>query len=161
MTSEAGRGSTTAAQDGFWNLVTARREGVLATVTPDGAPQLSNVLYAVDVEARTIRVSTTAGRAKARNLERNQRAALHVAGENFWQYAVAHAEADLSAVATTPGDAATEELFAVHSVFYGSLDRAAFDQEMIENRRLVVRLRVTRLTGVDTGAGRRPAGNEG
>ena len=146
----------TAEQDELWALIAGRRQGVLATVSTDGAPQLSNVLYATDPDTRLVRVSTTADRAKARNLARNPRAALHVAGDDFWQYAVAHATAEVSPVATTIGDAGTDELHAVHSSFYGALDRAAFDEEMIHNRRLVLRLHVSRLTGVITSAGRRP-----
>jgi PPOX class probable F420-dependent enzyme len=145
-----------AGQDDLWALVAARQQGVLATVTGDASPQLSNVLYVPDSAARVIRISTTADRAKARNLARNPRAALHVAGDDFWQYAAAHGAATLSDVATTPGDPATDELFTVHSAFYGTLDRAAFDQEMIRNHRLVLRLHVTRLTGVITKSGRRP-----
>jgi len=36
----------------------------------------------------------------------------------------------------------------VHSAFYGELDEQAFFEQMIEARRLVVRLRVKRLYGV-------------
>jgi hypothetical protein len=36
----------------------------------------------------------------------------------------------------------------VHSTFYGELDEAEFFQQMIDARRLVVRLRVRRLYGV-------------
>jgi PPOX class probable F420-dependent enzyme len=140
----------------LWQLVAGRGQGVLATINSDGSPQLSNILYVPDPAERVVRISTTADRAKARNLARDPRAALHVAGENFWQYAVAHGTADLSPVAATPGDPSTDELFAVHSVFYGGLDRAAFDAEMVANKRLVVTLRVTRLRGVMTSSGRRP-----
>ena len=145
-----------ASQDDLWALVAARQQGVLATVTGDAGPQLSNVLYVPDAVARIVSISTTADRAKARNLARNPRAALHVAGDDFWQYAVAHAAVTLSDVAATHGDPASDELFAVHSAFYATLDRPAFDQEMIRNHRLVLRLHVTRLTGVITKSARRP-----
>jgi hypothetical protein len=59
-------------------------------------------------------------------------------------------------MASAPGDAACDELFTVHSAFYGTLDRAAFDEDTIRSRRLVLRLKVKRLTGVMTGQGRRP-----
>jgi PPOX class probable F420-dependent enzyme len=145
-----------ATDDELWAMIAGRRQAVLATVNRDGSPQLSNVLYVPDSATRAVRISTTADRIKARNLARNPAAALHVAGEDFWQYAVAHATAQLSPVAAAPGDPATEELFAVHSAFYGTLDRAAFDEEMIRNHRLVLRLQVSRLTGVITDRGRRP-----
>jgi PPOX class probable F420-dependent enzyme len=143
-------------QDDLWALAATRQHGVLVTVTGDASPQLSNVLYVPDAASRVVRISTTADRAKARNLIRNPQAALHVAGDDFWQYAVAHGTATLSDIASGLGDPATDELFSVHSAFYGALDRPAFDQEMIGNRRLVVRLHVTRLTGIITASGRRP-----
>jgi PPOX class probable F420-dependent enzyme len=143
-------------QDELWELVTASQQGVLATVKVDGSPQLTNVLYVADPATRVIRVSTTADRAKARNLARDPRAALHVSGEDFWHYAVAEGPVTLSEVASIPGDDAIEELLEVHSCFYGEIDRAAFDEEMITNQRLVIRLQVTYLYGVMVKTGRRP-----
>jgi PPOX class probable F420-dependent enzyme len=75
--------------DRLLGLIAENREGVLATIAADGRPQLSNVLYTWDAGERIARISTTADRAKARNLERDPRAALHVSGDHFWQYAVA------------------------------------------------------------------------
>ncbi len=145
-----------AGQRELWELVTRRQQGVLATIKADGAPQLTNVLYVADPATRVVRVSTTADRAKGRNLARDPRAALHVSGEDFWHYAVAEGPVTLSEVASIPGDDAIGELLDVHSSFYGEIDRAAFDEEMITNRRLVVRLQVTRLYGVMVTTGRRP-----
>ncbi len=85
---------------------------------------------------------------KARILGRDPRAALHVPGDHFWAYAVAECDAELSEVASSPGDAACRELLEVHSTFYGELDEDAFFDQMITARRLVVRLRVKRLYGV-------------
>ena len=99
---------------------------------------------------RTVRISTTADRIKTHNLARDPRAALHVSGEDFWQYAVAHPVAQISPVASTSHDPTTDDLAALHSSFYGQLDRTSFDEEMIRNRRLVIRLTVDRLTGVIT-----------
>lgn len=131
------------------DLIANRREAILAGVTRDGYPHLTNVLYMWDAEQRIARVSTTADRVKARILRRNPRAALHVPGDHFWSYAVAECDAELSEVAATPGDAACRELAEVHSAVLGrSLDQSAFFTEMIEARRLVVALRVRRLYGV-------------
>jgi PPOX class probable F420-dependent enzyme len=143
-------------EDELWELVAANQQGVLATVKGDGSPQLSNVLYVADPATRTVRVSTTADRAKGRNLTRDPRAALHVSGEDFWHYAVAEGPVTLSDVAAIPGDDAVEELLEVHSFFYGEIDRAAFEEEMITNQRLVVRLQVTHLHGVMVKTGHRP-----
>jgi PPOX class probable F420-dependent enzyme len=141
----------------LWQIIASRQHGVLATTRADGAPQMSNVLYVPEDATHVLRLSTTADRFKSRNLERDPRAALHVAGDDFWQYAVAQGAVTLSEVAATPGDAATDELFAVHSTFYGQLDRDTFDDEMIRNQRRVVRLHIASLYGVISTGGRRPA----
>ena len=145
-----------ASEDDLWRQVVAGQQGVLATVAREGRPQLSNVLYLADAASRVLRISTTARRVKARNLARDPRAALHVSGGDFWQYAVAEGTATLSAVASVPDDDACRELLAVHSAFYGELELGAFCQEMIANSRLVVRLQVTHLYGVIAASGRRP-----
>ncbi|HEY0487652.1 MAG TPA: PPOX class F420-dependent oxidoreductase [Mycobacteriales bacterium] len=155
---------TAAGEDDLWDLVVSGRQGVLATLKRDGAPQMSNVLYVTDPDGRVVRISTTGDRAKARNLTRDPRAALHVLGDDFWNYAVAEGTVTLSGIATTPGDDATRELLAVHSRFYGDQDPDAFGEEMIAARRLVVRLHVDRLYGIIAPGGRRPApapGTEG
>jgi PPOX class probable F420-dependent enzyme len=146
-----------ATEQELWELVTGAQQGVLATVRRDGSPQLSNVLYAVDEPARLIRISTTADRAKARILRHNPAAALHVAGEDFWHFAVVEGHATVTDPASAPGDAVTDELALVHGTFYGAVERPAFDQQMIENRRLVVRVPVERIHGVLAPAARRPA----
>jgi hypothetical protein len=76
------------------------------------------------------------------------RAALHVSGPHFWSYAVAECDAETSDVATTPGDEASRELLEVHSAFYDEQDEAAVFRRLIEEKRLVVRLRVRRVYGV-------------
>jgi len=129
-------------------LIASSRQGILAAITRAGYPHLTNVLYAWNPQERIARVSTTADRVKARILQRDPHAALHVPGAHFWAYAVAECDAQTSEVATTPGDAACRELFEVHSAFYGGLEQEAFFSQMIAARRLVVRLRVRRLYGV-------------
>jgi PPOX class probable F420-dependent enzyme len=130
-------------------LIATNSQGILAAVTRDGYPHLTNILYVWDAAERTARVSTTADRVKGRILKRDPRAALHVSGPHFWSYAVAECDADLTEVATTPGDEACRELLGVHSAFYDTIaDEPAFFEQMIEAQRLVVRLRVRRLYGV-------------
>jgi PPOX class probable F420-dependent enzyme len=121
---------------------------VLATIAADGRPQLSNVLYVWDAGERVARISTTADRAKARNLSRDPRAALHVSGGHFWQYAVADGPVTLSDVASEPGDEATRELLAMHAVHLGAQDEDDFFGKMIAAGRLVVRLHVRRVYGI-------------
>ncbi len=144
-------------EQALWGLVLQGREGILATLYADGRPQLTNVLCLADPESRTIRISTTASRAKARNLRRDPRAALHVMGGDHWEYAVAEGEVTLSEVAVSPEDDAVAELREITTAFYGpAADDDAFAAQMVANGRLVVRLHVSRLYGVIAAGGRRP-----
>ena len=129
-------------------LIATSQQGILAVITRAGYPHMTNVLYVWNPQERIARISTTADRVKGRILQRDPHAALHVPGAHFWSYAVAECDAQTSEVATTPGDEACRELYEVHSAFYGGLDEEAFFTQMIEARRLVVRLRVRRLYGV-------------
>jgi PPOX class probable F420-dependent enzyme len=129
-------------------VIATHREGVLATINRDGRPQLSNVLYTWDPHERTARISTTADRLKARNLLRDPRGCLYVAGAHFWAYVVADGEAEVVGPTTAAGDAAGHELLEVHSAFYGPRDPEPFFAEMIVARRLVVRFRISHTYGV-------------
>ena len=129
-------------------LIAGTNQAILAGVRRDGYPHLTNVLYLWDAAERVARVSTTADRVKGRIMQRDGRAALHVAGPHFWSYAVAECDAETSAVASRPGDEACRELLRVHSAFYSELDEHDFYEQMIKARRMVVRLRVRRLYGV-------------
>ena len=140
----------------LWGLIAAGREGVLATVRRGGLPQLSNVLYLPEPGGRTVRISTTADRLKARVLARDPRAVLHVTGDNFWAYAVAEGGATLTPAAPDPADEACRELLEVHSAFYGPQDAGAFFTEMIARRRLVIRLDLEHVYGVIATGGPRP-----
>lgn len=125
----------------------ANHHSVLTTLRANGHPQLSNVLHGVD-DAGTIRISTTADRAKYANLRRTPWAALHVNGPDFWTYAVIEADVTLSAVAADPHDDAADELVELYRSLSGEHDdwedyRAA----MVRDRRVVVRLTPTRAYG--------------
>jgi PPOX class probable F420-dependent enzyme len=122
-------------------LARATHQSVLTTLRNDGRPQLSNVLHAVDQDG-VIRVSTTATRAKYVNLVRRPWAALKVDGPSFWSYAVLEGDAELSAVATAPDDAATDELVELYRSLSGEHPNwAEYRQAMVDDRRVVVRLR--------------------
>jgi PPOX class probable F420-dependent enzyme len=139
---------TVADEQQLLDLIATSREGVLAGVTRGGYPHLTNILYVWDAEKRIARVSTTATRVKGRIFRRNPHAALHVPGPHFWSYAVAQGDAETSEVAATPGDDACRELFGVHSTFYDELEEEPFYRQMIEAKRLVVRLHVESVYGV-------------
>ncbi len=147
-------------QDELWEPVTSHQQGVLATIKADGAPSSPTSCTWPTRRRGSSASRPPRTRAKGRNLARDQRGALHVSGEDFWNYAVAEGPVTLSGVAETPGDDAIEELLEVHSYFYGEIDRAAFDEEMITNQRLAVRLEVTHLYGVMVQTGRRPVSQD-
>lgn len=129
------------------DLIARSSRGVLAAVTRAGYPHMTNVLYVWDPEERIARVSTTADRVKGRILRRDHHAALHVAGPHFWAYAVAECDAETSDVSMTPGDNVSRELLAM-ALSRGAVNEAAFFRRMVDERRLVVRLRIKRLYGV-------------
>ena len=130
----------------LWRIIEGSRNGVVATVGPDGTPQLSNIYYVADASAGLIRFSTTTVRAKGRNLLRVPRAALHVAGKDFFNFAVAEGDVSLAAAAA-PDDAAVDELFEVHHALGAASERTGFGDTMLADHRMVVRIHVTRVYG--------------
>ena len=130
------------------DFVRDRRQGVLTTIRRDGRPQLSNVVYAVD-DADVIRISVTANRAKAKNLQRDARASLHVSRDDFWAYVVIDAGADLTPVAMNPGDPTVDELVELYRSLAGEHDDwDDYRASMVRDARLVVRLRPTGAYGM-------------
>jgi PPOX class probable F420-dependent enzyme len=129
-------------------LIANSREAVMAAVKRDGYPHLTNVLYAWDDAERVARVSTTADRVKGRIVRRDTRTSLHVSGGHFWSYAVAECDAEPTDVAATPGDAVCRELLELHTTLMGEQDEEPFFEQMVEARRMVIRLRVRRVYGV-------------
>jgi PPOX class probable F420-dependent enzyme len=126
----------------------ATNQSVLTTLRGNGLPQLSNVLHAVDDDG-VIRISTTADRAKYANLRRRPWAALKVDGETFWSYAVLEGDVELSNVATSPDDAATDELVALYRSLSGEhADWADYRRAMVADRRAVIGVRPTRAYGL-------------
>jgi PPOX class probable F420-dependent enzyme len=123
------------------------RNAVLTTLKRDGRPQLSNITYALGDDV--FRVSVTATRAKYRNMVRDPRISLHVARPDFWAYAVFEGEADLTPVAADPHDATVEELVALYRAVGG--EHPNWDEyraAMVDDQRLVVRLRPTHVYGM-------------
>jgi PPOX class probable F420-dependent enzyme len=130
-------------------FVRTRREGVLVTIRRDGRPQLSNVLYGIGEDGDTIRISVIDSRAKTRNLRRDQRTSLYVVGETFWSYVVLDGAADLTPVAADPNDEVVDELVLMYRQAGGEhSDWDEYRQAMVEDQRLVVRLRPERAYGL-------------
>lgn len=130
------------------DIIAGTSEGVLTTVKRDGHPQLSNIFYLWDPEERIARITTTADRVKARVLARHPACALYARGAHFYQWAVAEGEAQLSDVTTSPGDAASQELLPLYEAFMGAEPSDELYARLIEEKRLVVRLHVTRVYGM-------------
>jgi PPOX class probable F420-dependent enzyme len=140
--------------DALIDLLTARHNGVLATVKSDGRPQLSNITYAFTAapdapRTGVIRISITATRAKYRNLQRDPRASLHVSAPDFWSYAVAEGDAELSPVATDPHDDTVEGLVALYRDIQGEHpDWDEYRQAMVADQRVLLRIAVSRVYGM-------------
>jgi PPOX class probable F420-dependent enzyme len=130
------------------DFIRGRRNGVLVTQKRDGRPQLSNIAYVVGDDG-VIRISITADRAKYANLRRTPLASLYVAREDFWAYAVIEAEVELSDVAAAPTDPAVDELVDVYRTIAGEHDDwDDYRRAMVEDRRVVVRLKPTHAYGM-------------
>jgi PPOX class probable F420-dependent enzyme len=132
--------------EALWKIVGSERNGILATIGEDGIPQLSNIYFLSDASTRLIRFSTTTDRVKGRNLLRDPRASLHVAGSNFFNFAVV-AGSTSSAVALDPDDGAVEKLFEIHTGLGAASERAGFGEEMLANHRMAVELHVEHIYG--------------
>ncbi|MGX1560526.1 PPOX class F420-dependent oxidoreductase [Streptomyces sp. NPDC055506] len=128
-------------------LLGKQQFGTLASVKRDGRPHLTTMVYSWDPEARIVRFSTTAERVKVKHLRRDPRAALHVQGGDVWSFAVAEGEAEVSDVTTVPGDAVGRELLGMIPQGAKPEDEDAFLEELVAERRVVVRLNVDRLYG--------------
>lgn len=134
--------------DHYLSLLAERRRGALVTLKSDGRPQLSNVDFEYIESSRTIRFSTTADRAKVRNLRRDPRVSLHVTTPDGGAYAVYEGVASLSDVAAERDDAAVEELIEVFRGVQGEHpDWDDYRRAMVEDRRLVVRFPIDRAYG--------------
>lgn len=129
------------------DLLGRQRFGTLATVKRSGHPHLTTMAYSWDPEARVLRFSTTADRVKVRHLRRNPRAALHVPGDDVWSFAVAEGESVVSESTTVPGDAIGRELLGMIPKADRPEDEAAFLEELVAERRVVIRMQVDRLYG--------------
>lgn len=109
----------------LWHIVTSGRNGILATIDLDGLPHMSNIYYLADPANRVIRFSTMTVRRKGRNLLRDPRAALHVTGDDFFNFAVLSGRASLL-VPSRPDDEAVDELFEIHAALGATTDRGGF-----------------------------------
>jgi PPOX class probable F420-dependent enzyme len=117
-------------------FIAERRKGVLVTLRrSDGRPQLSNIMYAL-IDGR-VRISVTDTRAKTANIRHDPRISLHVTSDDFRTYTVAEGTAELSPVASVPGDRTCQELLELYEAVTGRKhpDPEEFFQAMVDDRR--------------------------
>lgn len=134
--------------DDLWSMFGRHGRGAFVTLKRDGRPQLSNVDFLVDTSGRGFRFSTRDGLAKVANLRRDPRASLYVTRPDGGAYAVAEGTAEVSAVSADPHDATVEELVEVYRDIRGEHpDWAEYRAAMVNDRRVVVRVRVDRVYG--------------
>lgn len=127
--------------------VADKKVGALVTLKQDGRPQLSNVMYGV--AAGLLLISVTGDRAKTANLRRDPRASLYVSRPDGWAYIVLEGDAELSDVAAAVDDAVVDELVELYRSLQGEHpDWDEFRQAMVDERRLVLRLRPNHAYGV-------------
>lgn len=146
---EPGRGPGPAkpTEDALIELLGSRSLGALATVNRAGFPHLSTVAYAWDPAERVVRIGSAQGRAKVRQLARDPHASLYVSGDAHLSFAVAEGVAEVSPVSAVPGDETGRALLAMQAPFADPADEAVFLRNMVEDRRVVITLRVERLYG--------------
>lgn len=137
----------TLSDDALSDLLAAHSFGTLATIKDSGHPHLTTMIYGWDPSARMVRFFTTADRAKVKHLQRNSRASLHVPGPDVWSFAVAEGDAEVSDIAREPGDAIGQEIWDMLPEQMRPDDQCAFFVSLVEERRVVIRLNVTRLYG--------------
>ncbi|GAA4942931.1 PPOX class probable F420-dependent enzyme [Nonomuraea thailandensis] len=150
---DAGPGPQSLSDEELSNLVAEQRFGALATIRADGRPQLSTVTYTWDPRQRVVRISTIADRLKVRQLQKDARCSLYVASDDFRSFAVAEGEAELSPVSLDPGDEVGLELLGMRPPLADPVGELAFLRQMVADRRLVIRLRVSRLYGTELPVG--------
>ena len=124
-----------------------RRNAVLTTLRADGRPQQSVIFFGADGDRFTI--SITDGRAKTKNLRRDPRAALFVAGDDPFTWVSFDGRVELSPVAEAPDDATVDQLVEYYRRGNGEHeDWAAYRRAMVDDRRLVATFVATSATGI-------------
>jgi PPOX class probable F420-dependent enzyme len=129
-------------------FVKARKNGVLTTIRANGRPQLSNIFY-VPGDDGVLRISITDTRAKTANMRRDPRVSLYVPGDNFFQYVVLEATAELTPVAADPHDDTVDQLVAYYRAGNGEHENwDDYRSAMVADQRLILSLRAERAYGM-------------
>jgi PPOX class probable F420-dependent enzyme len=134
------------------DLFAAARLGILITIKREGRPQSSIVTHVWEPATRTVRISLTEGRAKTRNLRRDPRASYQVMTPDLRAYAVGEGMAELSPVASDPGDGTVEALVSYYRQAAG--EHPNWDEyraAMVKEGRLLLSLRFDHIYGYRAG----------
>jgi PPOX class probable F420-dependent enzyme len=120
--------------------VAKRRLGTLATLMPDGRPQLSTITYFLDDDG-TVKISSPRHTVKARNVRRDPRVALHIPGDNAWQYLVVEGRARWAE------DNLAAELRRYYERAAGKPhpDWQEYDEAMIKENRVLLEITIDRM----------------
>ena len=133
-------------------LLAGSKISVLATIKANGLPQLSPVTHYYDRDAEEILVSVTAGRAKTANLRRDPRAALEVTSADGWSWATAEGDATLIGPGSDPDGPEVDALVDYYRRAAGEHpDWAEYRQVMVDDRRVLLKLKVTHVYGSKLG----------
>ncbi len=124
-----------------------RRNAVLTTLRTDGRPQQSVIFYVAETDRFTI--SITDSRAKTRNLRRDPRAALFIAGDSVFEWVSLDGTVSLTEVATDPNGPVADALVEQYRRGNGEHeDWAAFRRSMVDDGRLLATFTATSATGI-------------
>lgn len=134
-------------------LLARSHQGVLAVVRSGGLPHLSNVLYTWDAASRVVRATSTLDRVKVKALLGNPVAAIHVAGDHFWAYAVAEGTAEV-VDPTATGRVTVDELLDFYRAVLEAPDEDTLRERIVSERRVLIRLHVARVHGLVRAASR-------
>jgi len=140
-------------------LISARSIGALATIKDDGRPQLSPVNFTLNTATATARISVVDGLVTTANLRRDPRASIFVAHPDGWTYAVLEGTVELSPVALVCDDQTVAELVEVFRAIRGEDHPNWIDyrEQMVAEARMVARLRVQSVYGLDRAQYAKPA----
>ncbi len=131
-------------RDEALEYVRKNNRGVLATIKKDGRPQLSNIAYLLDHDGK-VKISTTAGTYKVRNMQRDPRVAMTALGDNWYRYIVVEGQATVSE------EGQLAELRRLYEAIAGKPhpDWEEYDAAMLKDRRVIISIEIENLYPLD------------
>ena len=124
-----------------------RHEGVLATISTDGRPQLSNVVYQIAADGMIV-ITSFASRRKIRNLLRDGRASLHITQPDFHAFVELDLEGSVVGPCGSADDAVTDRVAVVYERWTGAPVGTPHREALVRDQAVVVDLRAVRAYGL-------------